>query len=149
MKNKKADIAITLLVFMTLLLVGASLFIFITKSKPIRETILNSRIIEVVYLSEEKVMFYMTDAGEKAVQNGNFNREIFKQEIAKYNFDDENLKKFQQYIAEDKFEVINEGNLIKIKLNEFSISKPLVNKVGIVYKPSIEVEIIAIEITSV
>jgi len=67
MKNKRADIAITLLVFLTLLVVGATLFIFMNNSGKIEKELINPRVVEKVYVEENKVKFYVKQAGERSL----------------------------------------------------------------------------------
>lgn len=64
--NKKADIATTLLVLMTLVLVGATLFSFVS-GKKIDKRMVDARFIENLYLKEEQFRFYMRELGERAL----------------------------------------------------------------------------------
>ena len=66
LQAKKADISVTLLVFMTLALVGASLFVFITSGK-IDKRISDAKFLESTYAIEDKADFYLADAFESAI----------------------------------------------------------------------------------
>jgi len=107
--NKKADLAVTLLVFMAVALAGAASVIFITNSGSFEAEIADARFIDKVYLKEGEINFYINEAMEKAVED--FNKEQdsedklindFKQELGKYNLPE--LKQAGEQVDEIKIE---------------------------------------------
>ena len=153
MKDKKADIAITLLVFMTLVLVGVTLFSFILGPGEKADIKLTGvKIIDSSYLAEEQIKFYMKEAGERALinsydENDNFAeinfKQNFKQEIGEYPFSPAYGKAVLDFAAKIKnedFDVILLNNFLIIQLIDFSIEN-ITEDISLYYQPKIEVRI--------
>ena len=94
-RSKKADMAITLLVFMAILVAGAASLIFLTSSGQIRDRVIDARFIDEVYLTETELDFYLNDiienALEKTKSSENFKQDFiigFKEELVKYKGDE-------------------------------------------------------------
>ncbi len=69
LKNKRGDMAVIMVVFMTLLLVGVALYYFNTSNKAYAETIQNPDILDKVYFQEDQAKFYLQDSLERATIN--------------------------------------------------------------------------------
>jgi hypothetical protein len=67
MRNKKGNVAVTFLVFMSVAVAGAALFIFINSSRGAEERILDGRFIDNIYINESKVNFYIDNIIDAAV----------------------------------------------------------------------------------
>ena len=110
-KNKKADLATTFLVFMTLIVAGATIFLFLTSSRNIEAKIVDARFMDDLYLKEEQLDFYISEIIEKAFEKtkGNINQENFvnnfKIELGKY-------KKNGEYITEELGEIEKQADKI-------------------------------------
>lgn len=66
MQGKRADISITILVFMTLVVIGMTLFLFIANQNSINKKISNAKFLENAYAIEDKIFFYLRDAAGSA-----------------------------------------------------------------------------------
>lgn len=90
MKNKKADVAITLLVLMTLVLAGATLFIFNIHKGKIETNIENYVFLNTVYLKENQMDFYINNILDNIIKNFDVSEgrdkfiEKFKIELERY-----------------------------------------------------------------
>lgn len=65
--NKRGDVSIVILVFLVLLVVFASLFIFAISSMNVKEVISGYLIFDRVYAQEDLIEFYLDSAGKDAV----------------------------------------------------------------------------------
>ena len=113
-KNKRGDISVTLLVFMSLFLAGFTLISFVNNKANIDASIGNPLFIEKSYLQESQINFYLKQAGERALaksyydmaNEGSFGEKIDSGTSLK-NFDEEsfdNLLK-DRFITNFKSEV--------------------------------------------
>jgi len=120
--NKRADISITILVFMILFLFSSSLFIFITQSGRVSDDLTYAKVTTAVYSREGQIMFFMAEVvknkAKEAWENGNnayFEsnmREKISAELGKYLENrEESNKVFMKYLK-----LINE----KIETGDFS-----------------------------
>jgi hypothetical protein len=88
--NKKADVAITLLVLMAVVLAGATLFVFNINQGKIETKIENYAFLNSVYLKENQMDFYINDILDEVIKNFDINEgkdkfiEKFKIELEKY-----------------------------------------------------------------
>jgi len=88
--NKKADVSIVLLVFMALVLVGATLFIFNINLRKFRTEIINVKALDSVYIRENEINFYvgrmMDNSIEKDISKEQFIIN-FKEELERHKVD--------------------------------------------------------------
>lgn len=70
MMNRRGDVAITLLVFMIVVLLGYSLFSFYKGASGVGVEVTDSRFVEGMYLNEGVALFNIESAGEKALVKG-------------------------------------------------------------------------------
>jgi hypothetical protein len=126
MKSKKADVAVTLLVFMAVALAGAASMIFLTSERGIKERIVDARFIDEIYLIDGKLDFYINEIIENSAENSknseNFREDFinsFKEEATIYGSAEKDLSTYfaemQEQIANVQVEEITEG--YKITLN--------------------------------
>jgi len=122
-KNKKGDLATTLLVFMTLVLVGAALLSFIY-SKGIEATIADSRFIDNLYIKEDQIKFYLTEAGVNSlaksyddIVKGDFLVSSPKKENEVLVFDNFN-ENFANDNLKEKFSANLKREIAKYKFND-------------------------------
>jgi hypothetical protein len=107
MKNKKANIAIVLLVLMTLVLAGATLFIFSINQGKIETKIQDYSFLNKIYLKENQMDFYINNILREVIKTFDVNEgkdkfiEKFKIELGKYKQED------GKYIIEE-LEKVNE-----------------------------------------
>ena len=106
--NKKGDVAVTVLVFMAVVLVGATLFIFNTNTTKVRKDIVSPEILEGVYYRGNLINFYVQEAFESSDSI-----EEFKSNLGRYN---------QTEVGKD---------LEKLKKNFGEFSNPLILKIEI------------------
>ena len=88
--NKRADmsIPIVLLVLLTLVLTSFSLYSFILREKNVEETIQVPLIIDVVYIEEAELNYYLQDIFDKSVSlNSAEFINNFENELSKYRDD--------------------------------------------------------------
>jgi len=69
MSNKGGNVAVVLLVLMTVVLVGASLFIFNVNSNKIGTEIADGRFLNEIYFDENKMDFYINEIMEEVVED--------------------------------------------------------------------------------
>lgn len=97
MKNKKADFATTLLVFLAVALSIAASFIFISSSGKIEARIIDARFLDAAYANESAINFYMQEIFDNAVKDFKLEEgrekliENFQTELNKYKGKDGNL----------------------------------------------------------
>ena len=65
--NKKADVSIVLLVFLTLFLCGAALFVFATSNERLENVFINPQVLDKLYFDEEQTIFSVQEAGHRAL----------------------------------------------------------------------------------
>ncbi|MBU3906896.1 MAG: hypothetical protein KKA64_01465 [Nanoarchaeota archaeon] len=148
-RNKRGDIAVTILVLLVFITTIISIFVFLTNSRKIEANIVDANVVNSVYLEEGEAKFYLGEAGEKAATKvikeayelfdkptdeyikTKFSEE-FKSEI-KISGISEELK---SQIEENKFEVSLENRKIKLTLKEAEFYA-LSPKLEVAYKPVI------------
>ncbi|MEK6935381.1 MAG: hypothetical protein AABW67_01200 [Nanoarchaeota archaeon] len=133
-KNKKADVAITLLVLMTLVLAGATLFIFNINQGKVETSIGDYSFLNSVYLKENQIDFYVNNALDEVIKNFEVNSgkdkfiEEFKTELEKYKVDGKfiilELEKVEEQVQTDKFVFDSVGKKIILKLDIRLDEKP-------------------------
>ena len=79
MKNKRADISVLLIVFLTLTLTIAALFAFLTANVNIREVIGTSNAVQEVYFKESLINFYI----QEIIQNS-YNRLMYQKNLVPF-----------------------------------------------------------------
>ena len=67
--SRKADVAVTLLVIMTLVATVSATFMFITKNDSVELGISDAGYVNSVYLSQEKIDFYISKIVKNAAEN--------------------------------------------------------------------------------
>lgn len=65
--NKKGDVAVNMIVLMTLVLVAVTIMSFFIYNGKIQAKITDARFLDNIYTPEENARFYISDAGEKAI----------------------------------------------------------------------------------
>lgn len=140
LKNKSGAMEIVLLVLLVVLVTSASLFIFITSDRKAEAKIYDARFIEGFYQKQELAEFYIKQVGEDVIEkNGASNfKENFKTEFGKYNFEEDYLKELKKLISEDKFNVLVDGEILEIVINEWEV-KDSFEKIQVTYTPEISV----------
>ncbi len=126
LKNKKADVAITLLVLMTLVLSISALFIFNINSRSVGAEITNAKYLDSVYLRENEINFYVNEMIENSVELGTNKTkfiENFKKQLELYKKADGN------YTIEELGQVEEQIDKIKIENNKvfFDLSIVIIN----------------------
>jgi len=135
-KNKKGDIAITLLVVMILVLCLAAAFIFITKQYSYEQDMKQIKILPQTYALEDSFKFYIYNLARKTVNNNpNIDKSQFLEEFKKEykaNSIPFYLKKeyLDQIENDSNYEIIIEENtdkkvgdkILKFKLKGFTFS---------------------------
>ena len=128
--NRRGSIAIGIFVLLVLLVLGITLFNFLTNNGEVEETIANSGFLESVYFKEDQVKFYLNLAGEDALigayEEEKVNREVFvekfeegfKSNINSLKFDDPTLNRFKRTILDDKFSVEFDGSVLGLEISE-------------------------------
>jgi len=66
-KNKRGDMAVVLVVFLTLLITSVSLFVFVTSSNKINAKISDAGIVNNVQIKENEAEFYIKETAEDSV----------------------------------------------------------------------------------
>lgn len=129
MLNKKADMAVVVLVFVVLLTTIIALFTFLQSDEEINAKISESSVIGFVKLDEDLSKIYVRRAGQEALKgmdkdnfNENFFRTRFKNEFQKYGF--ENMAQgLKENIAKDGFETSFDGNVLTVIIEDLSLEK--------------------------
>ena len=134
--NKRGDISILLLVIMTLILVGATLFIFNINLGKFETELVNIKSIDSVYVAENQISFYVNRALEDSIQKDisldnlilNFETELGKYKDKQGNYFVKELKEIEERVGEIKIE----NNKIIFDLKDILIIRNS-NRVGITY----------------
>jgi len=126
MRNKKASIATIVLVFMTVALAGVSLFIFITNTNKVGGNIVDSRILDGVYVKENAVNFYINEIMAKAIAKSDFGYgkgdfiDNFKKELEKYKLNEdfvvEELEQLGDQINDENVRVLDNKVYLNVKI---------------------------------
>ncbi len=121
--NRRGDVSITLLVFLILFLIGATMFIFITNSNKVGALIGDSRFLDASFYESSRVKFYLESAAEKAVFDG-YQNVLNRQGLISLDSFDEN-----DFSSQVKSEILNNFEnekepygLTDIKLKNVEIS---------------------------
>ncbi len=126
--NKKANIAITLLVLMALTLTLAALYAFNTHVNKVSTEISDSRFLDHIYAKENEINFYINDIMEKAIlKTGQISPDTrvvfldnFRKELLKHkqddNFTTEELAQVEQQLTLGNIEINNKEILITLSI---------------------------------
>ena len=122
-KNKRANIPITLLVLMTLVLTVSALYSFNTHVNKVSTEVKDSRFLDYIYAQENKINFYIDDMMEKAVvktvvidsDTKSFFIDNFKKELLKY-------KKNETLVPEELNQIEQQINLENVNIKDKEIS---------------------------
>jgi len=135
MKNKKADVSITLLVLMTVVLCAASLVILVFSNINIEKKISNINVVNEFYSERQIFEFYLYSLAYSIfLENPSKTPEQFItkfKEAYKYNSPKEYLDDYlkNQVESNEKYEVKIENNVLKFRLKDFKfIKKPGLEK---------------------
>lgn len=125
MRNKKGEISIVLLVLMTLVLVGATLFVFNINLGKFKTKITNVRVLEEVYVVENQINFYINEIMEETLKNNKNNKkdfiDNFKQGLGKYKIGEEYLIKELSQVEDQADNIIVEENSVFFDLRNVVI----------------------------
>jgi len=113
--NKRADFTIVLLVIMVLVLTAGALLIFNIHTNKIGIKIIGARVLDEVYIVENKINFYINQMMEKAII------EIDKQEevaAIKQKFIDNFKLELETYNDEDGKYIIEELSQVEEQMNK-------------------------------
>ncbi|MBD3252681.1 hypothetical protein GF386_03050 [Candidatus Pacearchaeota archaeon] len=131
--SKKADVPITALVFMVLVLVGASLFIYNSNLGKVSEEITDSRILNEIYYKENLIDFYIYDILDRTAARGIQKSKLIediKKEMNKYVsredvFVRDEMKILIEQVSENNVEIsddfVSVSLNLKIELNKGNI----------------------------
>lgn len=126
MKNKRANIPITLLVLMSLVLTVYALYSFNTNTNKISTEIKDSRFLDYVYSRENEINFYVNNIVEKAALKSSGDRSLFidnfKKELLKY-------KKNETFAPEELSQVEGQINNENVEINDKEVSVNLSVKI--------------------
>ncbi|MBM3246934.1 hypothetical protein FJZ17_00110 [Candidatus Pacearchaeota archaeon] len=130
-KRKKGDIAITILVIMTVLLVGFALFMFMTSKASNQEKIQGSSELLHIYSEQQGIEFTMRAVAEKVLtenQGAKFGTSDFivqfKQEFSNQAEGIKELEEYNLQVQEGNYAKSKvEGNKLYFYLSGFRISK--------------------------
>lgn len=98
--NKKGETSITLLVLMTVLLVGATLFLFVMDSDDIKEEISDGRFLDEVYLKEAKLDFYVNEIMEDSIEKASYSMNFKNDFLGNFNYQ---LGRIRSQISNEEF----------------------------------------------
>lgn len=130
--SKKADVSIVLLVFMVVVLCGASLFIFLISNNSSQKQILNVGFVSEAYSEGAVFEYYLYNLARTIfIENPNLNAEQFTSEFKKqyaWNSKGEyNQESYWQQIVNNQYEVQINNNQLKFLLKDFRFSKTFEN----------------------
>ncbi|MEK6859882.1 MAG: hypothetical protein AABX54_03635 [Nanoarchaeota archaeon] len=118
-KNKKANIPITLLVLMTLVLTVYALYSFNTHMNKVSAEIKDSRFLDYIYARENEINFYVSDMIEMAALKSSEDKSLFidnfRKELFKY-------KKNESFIFEELNQVEAQINNENVEMNDKEVS---------------------------
>lgn len=128
--NRRADASIVVLVLLSVVLLGAALFIFNTNNTKIVSEIKDVRSLNGIYLNEERIDFYINEAIDMTIKNGYSDANGFSEGIR------ENLREFNRpdiSVSSDLLRIADEPNAINVQIeNEIvvSVNTKIVDKTG-------------------
>jgi hypothetical protein len=124
MRNKKGDLAVTVLVFMAVALAGAASIIFLTSERGIEENIVDARFLDEIYMTAGELDFYINDlieiSAEKSKYSENFKEDFiknFKEQAAIYEGAEKDLS---DYFSEMQNQI--EGAQVEETAEEYKIT---------------------------
>jgi hypothetical protein len=146
--NKKAMLSQPIIVFLFLALIVSSLFVVSTSFTKVNIKVYDASFLDSIYVKEKTIIFYISEIGESVVENLdkekdseflriNFNKN-FKNEILKYEFEEDYLIDFKNKISEGNFTSSVENN--KVLFNIVVELKTEKENLKIIYKPEIKKE---------
>ena len=132
LNDKRGDIAVVLVVFMTVLLIGVSLYGFNSLRKGIVDTVPNPNILDGIYFSEDQYKFYIgesvgrayLDTYQEYAVNGNYiQNKVTKDSYFKF----ETLKpdvneRFNELMKEKFVEEVKKYNIENLNVDEVDIN---------------------------
>ncbi len=135
--NRRGDIAVVLIVILTLAVSLAALTSYVINKNSAVSIVSDAGFIESVYMKEEQVRFYSDNAlqmgiakaysefsfgrtGEKDLFSDSVKR-YFKEEVEKLKAEDKVLTDFKTSVKEDKFALNFDSDKTEFSLNEISI----------------------------
>jgi len=124
MKNKKADMNVMIMVFMTLVIFVSMLFIFIISQKQISKSLPSAEVIEGIYYEENLIRFYIKDLAEKSLTGLDKNDPLFKQKFEdkfKQELDKNSNIKYINEIKNKEIEFLYNEENIKILVKDFQL----------------------------
>tara|TARA_Y100000310_G_scaffold339732_1_gene433360 strand:- start:612 stop:1067 length:456 start_codon:yes stop_codon:yes gene_type:complete len=139
--NKRADLAVTLLVLMTLVLTGASLFIFNSNTGKVKIEITDARFLDEIYLVENEINFYIQDMIENSIEKDiteekfiqKFQIELEKHKDKKGKYIIEELSQVKEKINENRLDVVIENNEVLINNLNIRIIRKFEDKLDVTY----------------
>lgn len=153
--NKKADLAVTLLVFLVVLVSIITLFSFFMSSG-VDEKIYDASVVEGVYAKENIVEFYVWQIGEEVLKeshselrasSGNLNNNLvnkfnvkFNDELQKYNFEDGVFEDLKSKVVSEEFDSEFDGKVLSVKIQNFNFDDSLEN-IEVKYTADVVVEL--------
>ena len=135
--NKKANLHITIFVFLIVGLVGATLIVFLQNMRSVETSISDARFLNTVYFEETQIDFIVEKMIEESMDASYGNREIFLKNFEEVIEMYSEYEKFLPYILEIKKQV-NSDNLVvtldsvSLRLS-FHIEKRLGDKMVVNY----------------
>jgi len=124
MKNKKADMNVMIMVFMTLVIFVSMLFIFIISQKQISKSLPSAEVIEGIYYEENLIRFYIKDLAEKSLTGLDKNDPLFKQKFEdkfKQELDKNSNIKYINEIKNKEIEFLYNEENIEILVKDFQL----------------------------
>lgn len=107
--NKRGDVAILALVILSVILLGSTLFVFYNNSSKISSEINDARFLNVIYLKEQQIDFYINEAIDRSLKKSFDENSFlleFKKNIKFYDKDNILVREELLRIAEE----VNENN---------------------------------------
>ena len=124
--NKRANIPITLLVLMTLVLTIAALYSFNVHINNVSAEVKDSRFLDYIYSKENEINFYINDMMEKSIVKSAGDKSLFidnfKKELLKY-------RKNEILVPEELNQVEQQVNMDNIKIDNKEVSMNLSIKI--------------------
>ena len=154
--SKKADISITILVILVLLICGVTLFVFVTSNHKSGEEINTPESVNNFYIEQEKFELYVYQAVKNVVDNNkNINEAEFLQKFKSDYYSAISVFSGNEYYVygsllthlknSENYEVKTQNNLLTFKINNFEFPKTFVDEKrgikSIIYKRDIILEI--------
>ena len=113
MLNRRGSLPVIVLVVLTLVLTSSTLLVFHLNFGKALDNVVGVGILEDVYVEENLAKYYVYIVGKDLLKDDKLGPESFKEEFSKYSFDEVYLQSLQNRIAEDKFELDENGFILK------------------------------------